>query len=247
MTPTHEAIKAARAEGYRARMLPGVSASDCLYADVGFNPSEAGIQFYEATDLLVYNRVLHPENNVVIWQIGLVGNPTSLDDVSKLPILLEYLYQYYDPDCEVVHYQGSVFAVCEPMIERLPLCQLGQGARVTNMSTLYISQQRKPQLDMDMVRRLGLIPSLPSEEEAAEINKIRPRAYEEVPRRSALADFVVAAATDPDLLTRFEHGPEATAAGVDLSAEERGALITRMPGRIWAAIKSAAATESPST
>ncbi|HEY0553000.1 MAG TPA: SAM-dependent methyltransferase [Thermoanaerobaculia bacterium] len=245
VTPTHEAIKVARAEGYSARMLPGVSASDCLYADVGFNPSEAGIQFYEATDLLVYNRVLHPENNVVLWQIGLVGNPTSLDDVSKLPILIEYLYQFYDPDCEVVHYQGSVFSVCDPLIERLPLRELGKGARVTTMSTLYIPPQKKLQPDMDMIQRLGLVPIQPHSQEAERVKDIQPRAYERSPNRSALADFVLAAATDPDLLVRFEHSPESAAADAVLSEEERGALLTRMPGRIWGAIKNGA-TQEPS-
>jgi hypothetical protein len=213
---------------------------------VGFNPSEAGIQFYEATDLLVYNRVLHPENNVVIWQVGLVGNPTSLDDVSKLPILIEYLYQFYDPDCEVVHYQGSVFSVCEPMIERLPLRELGQGARVTNMSTLYIPPQRKPKLDMEMVRRLGLIPIQPQSQEAERVKDIQPRTYEGTPNRSALADLIVAAATEPGLLMRFDRSPETVAAGADLSEDERGALLTRMPGRIWAAIKNAASPEPAS-
>jgi hypothetical protein len=244
VTPTHEAIKTARAEGYSARMLPGVSASDCLYADVGFNPSESGIQFYEATDVLVYNRVLHPENNVVLWQIGLVGNPTSLDDVSKLPILIEYLYQFYDPDCEVVHYQGSVFSVCDSLVERLPLCELGKGAKVTTMSTLYIPPQKKPELDMEMVRRLGLIPIQPQSGETEGAREIQPRVYEASPNRSALADFVLAAATDPDLLIRFEQGPEAVAASSVLSEDERGALLTRMPGRIWAAIKNAATQEA---
>jgi Tetrapyrrole (Corrin/Porphyrin) Methylases len=246
VTPTHEAIKAARAEGYSARMLPGVSASDYLYADVGFNPSEAGIQFYEATDLLVYNRPLHPENNVVIWQIGLVGNPTSLEDYSKLPILIDYLYKFYDPECEVAHYQGSVFSTCDSVVEWLPLRELGKGARVTSMSTLYIPPQRKPQLDQDMVQRLGLAPSAPQSEEAERAKSVKPRVYEGTPSRSALADFIAATATDPDLLTRFEQCPESVAAGLPLTEDERGALLTRMQGRIWAAIKNAAPPE-PST
>ena len=34
----HESIRRARAEGYRARMLPGISAEDCLFADLGVDP-----------------------------------------------------------------------------------------------------------------------------------------------------------------------------------------------------------------
>ena len=113
--PSHKAIEVARAEGYSARMLPGVSAADCLYSDVGFNPAQAGCQFYEATDLLLHRRVLHPENNVIIWQVGCVGDLASRQGgyQSNLPVLVEYLEQFYDPGCEVVHYQGSVFPGCD--------------------------------------------------------------------------------------------------------------------------------------
>lgn len=239
VTPTHEAIKVARSEGYSARMLPGISAEDCLFADLGFNPSETGVQSYEATDLLVYKRILHPESNVIIWQIGLVGNPTSLDDTSKLPVLIEYLCEFYNPDCEVAHYQGSVFSVCDPVIEWLPLRELGRGAKVTSMSTLYIPPQNKPLLDKEMVQRLGLGPKQQQGDEAESDKNIQTRVYEETPNHSALANFVLATATDPDLLTNFEKCPEAVAANGGLSEDEHGALLTRMPGRIWAAIKNA--------
>src|SRR5262245_31948317 len=33
--PGHEAVRRARSEGYAARMVPGISAEDCLFADLG--------------------------------------------------------------------------------------------------------------------------------------------------------------------------------------------------------------------
>src|SRR5205823_3853440 len=51
--PSHEAIRRARSEGYRARMLPGISAEDCLFADLGVDPAIGGCQSYEATDFFV--------------------------------------------------------------------------------------------------------------------------------------------------------------------------------------------------
>ena len=36
--PVHEAIRRTRAEGYPARMLPAISAEDCLFADMGLDP-----------------------------------------------------------------------------------------------------------------------------------------------------------------------------------------------------------------
>lgn len=234
--PSHRAIEQARSEGYSARMLPGVSAADCLYADVGFDPALAGAQFYDATDLLLHRRVLHPDNSVIIWQIGTVGNPTSRGDASKLPILVEYLGQFYDRECEVVHYQGSVFSICRPLVERLALCELGRGARVTNMSTLYIPPQKKPAFDPEMARRLGLAGEDRGAPESGSPAPERTSVYRPVPERSALAEFILATATDPTLLTDFEIDSRRAAARARLSSQELQALLTRMPGRIWTAI-----------
>ena len=43
--PSHESVRRARAAGYPARMLPGVSAQDCLIADLGIDPGD-GCQAY---------------------------------------------------------------------------------------------------------------------------------------------------------------------------------------------------------
>src|ERR1700676_3415101 len=67
--PTHEAIRRARADGIEARMLPGVSAEDCLFADLGIDPAPTGCQSFEATDFLVYNRHIDPTAALVLWQL----------------------------------------------------------------------------------------------------------------------------------------------------------------------------------
>ena len=50
--PSHESIAIARLEGFSARMLPGISAEDCLFADIGLDPGKDGCQSFEATDFL---------------------------------------------------------------------------------------------------------------------------------------------------------------------------------------------------
>lgn len=72
-SPTHRAIALAKAEGFKAIMLPGVSAEDCLCADLGIDPATIGLLTYEATDLLIRNRVLVPSIPLVLWQVGVVG------------------------------------------------------------------------------------------------------------------------------------------------------------------------------
>ena len=77
VAPSHEAVRRAREEGFRARMLPGVSAEDCLFADLGVDPARFGCQSYEATDFLVHGSRVDPTATLVLWQIGTVGNAAA--------------------------------------------------------------------------------------------------------------------------------------------------------------------------
>ncbi len=58
--PGHEAISRARSEGFPAVMLPGISAEDCLFADLGVDPARHGCQSFEATDFLLSQRTIDP-------------------------------------------------------------------------------------------------------------------------------------------------------------------------------------------
>jgi uroporphyrin-III C-methyltransferase len=49
VNPSHAAIKKVRDSGLRAEMLLGISAEDCLIADLGIEPAHYGCQSYEAT------------------------------------------------------------------------------------------------------------------------------------------------------------------------------------------------------
>lgn len=80
---THESVRRARAEGYEARMLPAISAEDCLFADLGVDPADHGCQSYEATDFLVHDRMVDPTSALVLWQIGVVGNFAYVDGTSR--------------------------------------------------------------------------------------------------------------------------------------------------------------------
>lgn len=56
----HLAVGLAREAGFEARMEPGISAEDCLIADLGMDPSQYGCQSYETTKLLFYKHVVDP-------------------------------------------------------------------------------------------------------------------------------------------------------------------------------------------
>ena len=70
---THRAVAIARREGYRAVMRPGISALDCLCADLGVDPSQPGMATYEATDMILRQRKPDTALHVVLWQVGLIG------------------------------------------------------------------------------------------------------------------------------------------------------------------------------
>ena len=73
VSPSHRALVLAREEGYEARMLPGISAEDYMFAELEVDPATHGCVTYEASELLLRNRTLDPTSHNVIWQVGSVG------------------------------------------------------------------------------------------------------------------------------------------------------------------------------
>jgi uncharacterized protein YabN with tetrapyrrole methylase and pyrophosphatase domain len=68
VSASHESIRRLRRGGFSARMLPGVSAEDCLVADLGMDPAKDGCQSFEATDFLVSRRRFDPTSALILWQ-----------------------------------------------------------------------------------------------------------------------------------------------------------------------------------
>jgi uncharacterized protein YabN with tetrapyrrole methylase and pyrophosphatase domain len=154
---SHEAIRRARAEGFEARMLPGISAEDCLFADLEVDPAADGCQSFEATDFLVRERVFDPHSALVLWQIGSLGVITyhlrDLWNADGLGYLVDVLARHFPQDHPVVVYEASHYPICEPLIQRVPLSSL-TGCTITTHSTLWIPPIAKPPLDAGMLARV---------------------------------------------------------------------------------------------
>jgi hypothetical protein len=156
--PGHEAIRRARSEGYRARMLPAVSALDCLVADLGIDPAATGLQSYEATDFVIHRRRPDTTAFLVMWQIGVVGELgyASAPRRENLALLADRLVRAYPPRHEVIVYEASPYPlVANPFVLRLPLEEL-PDARVPLLATLVVPPARKPRRDRALAARLGL-------------------------------------------------------------------------------------------
>jgi hypothetical protein len=162
VTPSHNAIEIARREGYEARMLPAVSAEDCLYADLGVDPSIPGLQIFEATDLLLRQRQIDTTMNLMLFQVGCVGDVGFKFhgyDNQNFKVLVDYFELSYGPDHELVNYVASMFPIGEPTMVRHRIGDLKDpeiARSVTGISTFFIPALRLSESNSRIARQFGL-------------------------------------------------------------------------------------------
>lgn len=157
--PMHEAVRRARAEGYRACMLPAISSEDCLFADLGIDPA-AGCQTYEATDFLIYRRGFDRRSALVLLQVGAIAEFGYKTDAgvwnrAGLRVLAETLCEQYPANHRAIVYEAACYACCKPVVNPIELAQL-PAAGVTPISTLYVPPIDGYRADPEMLARLGL-------------------------------------------------------------------------------------------
>lgn len=138
----HEAVRLARREGYRARMLPGVSCEDCLFADLGVDPALHGMQSHEATLFLERAMTWDPRAAVLLWQVGLLGDPDyrAAYQPRGLDRLAARLAEGYGPAHRAVLYELPAYGGGAPIVQELALADL-PGAPVSWATTLYVPPQ----------------------------------------------------------------------------------------------------------
>jgi uncharacterized protein YabN with tetrapyrrole methylase and pyrophosphatase domain len=157
--PVHEAVRRARSEGYPARILPAISSEDCLFADLGIDPARDGCQSYDATDFLLHRRILDPTAAVVLWQIGVTGDPlyrAGRYDLSLLPLLIERLLRFHPPEHVGYVYEAALFPGAEHVLHATRLDELDR-VPLSSASTLYIPPSRPPAVDDAVLRRLEAV------------------------------------------------------------------------------------------
>ena len=162
VTPSHNAIEIARREGYEAEMLPGISAEDCLYADLGVDPSIPGLQIFEATDLLLRQRRIDTTMNLILFQVGCVGDVGFKFhgfENKNFGILVDYLENVYGPDHEVTNYVASMFTMADSTIAKHRIGDLRDpkvAASITGISTFFIKASTVSTNDTAVAAKFGL-------------------------------------------------------------------------------------------
>ena len=155
--PSHEAVRRAREEGFEARMLPAVSAEDCLVADLGVDPGERGWQSWEATGFLLHGFRPDPTAGLVLWQVDGIGKlDWNLDpDPRGLQALAEVLVELYPPEHEVVFYRASIYPIVPGTVVRMPLRELAT-LDSPPAPTLYVPPLPSRPVDAAMAARIGV-------------------------------------------------------------------------------------------
>jgi len=157
--PTHKAIEIARSEGFSAHMEPGVSAADCLYADLGFDPGKYGCQHYEASQFMFNRRCLDTGAYLILWQVGLSGDQSLArfsTGAAYRQVLVDVLHRDYPLHHEVILYQAATLPTFQPKIIRLPLEQL-PAAHADMHFTLVVPPAQPLQPDQEIRERLSTL------------------------------------------------------------------------------------------
>jgi len=153
-----DAVKMAREKGYYAKVLPGISAEDCLFADLLVDPGSCGCQSYEATDLLIHRRPLTPQSHLILWQVGIIGilgHQNSINSQEGLQVLVNYLKDYYSLQHKVFLYEAEQYPSYEPYIQKTTIEKLPE-AKTSRLTTLYIPPESKLPCDQKMLESLKM-------------------------------------------------------------------------------------------
>lgn len=155
----HRAVALAREEGFEATMEPGVSAEDCLYADLGIDPGEFGCQHYEASQLMFYQRRLDTSAYLVIWQPGVAGDRSYRrfsTPASHRRLLVDLLAADYPLDHLCTIYEAATLPIQTPRIERTTLAGLADAA-LSAQSTLVLPPCAPMQRNEPLLARLAAL------------------------------------------------------------------------------------------
>lgn len=136
----HKAILKAQSEGYDAYMEPGISADDCLFADLNLDPGATGCQQFEANQYLYYKRVIDTASLLILWQIGVVGDKDSKNfttDKTSIQSLVDKLSQTYSLDHQVIIYEAKLLSIDKIRKDKIRLKDLPEQQLTLN-STLVV-------------------------------------------------------------------------------------------------------------
>ena len=154
----HQAIAEARQAGHDAVMEPGISAEDCLYADLGIDPGSVGCQHFEAGQFVTHIRNVDPAAYLVLWQIAVVGDQTTRRfeiGSAYRELLVDVLEKSgYPRDHEVIVYEAATLPIGSPRMDRIYLRDLAQ-TELRLQTTLVVPPSQPLQRNQAILDRIA--------------------------------------------------------------------------------------------
>lgn len=146
--PGLESIYIAKKNGAETVILPGVSAEDCMFADLRINPGSCGCYSIEATDLLLYQRSIDVSSHLTIWQAGMIFSIThdKPNGTKGITLLMDYLLNFYDSNAFVFLYEAAIYPGTPPVIIKVKLADLHKQV-ISTICSLYLPPTRIKSMD----------------------------------------------------------------------------------------------------
>ncbi|BDX06794.1 SAM-dependent methyltransferase [Planctobacterium marinum] len=158
VTSTRLASDVLKQEGYPVKMLPGIAADACLYADLDLDPADTGCQSYEATRFLLTKRTPDTSAALILWQLGLTGEHTSdhfKPGEQGLKALSKLLQEYYPAEHMICIYEAPTLPGFQPRKDWIAIRELSE-AEVSVISTLYVPACNESVFAQERLEWLGI-------------------------------------------------------------------------------------------
>lgn len=156
-SPGLQAIKLAKEIDIETLILPGISAEDCLFADLEIDPGNCGCLSIDASEFLFKKRTLDSHNHVIFWQIAMIGslNHAIHPDSNTKKLFLQKLWQYYEPDFEGYLYEAAIYPGMSAKITPIKLRDIAH-TELSTLATLYLPPKSKALPDNLVLEQLNL-------------------------------------------------------------------------------------------
>lgn len=156
----HKAIAEARGAGYAAVMEPGISAEDCLYADLGIDPGTVGCQHFEAGQFVTHSRSVDLAAYLVLWQVAVVGDQTTRRfeiGPAYRELLVDVLeHSGYRRDHQAIVYEAATLPISEARTDRIRLGDLPR-TELRLQTTLVIPPAQSMQRNQAVLDRIAAL------------------------------------------------------------------------------------------
>lgn len=235
------AIAIAKMEGHETMLLPAVSATDCLFADLGIDPGVIGVHVVKASAVLRDDTFLATDNHVVLVQVGSVGDNTfsfSGYKHTKLDRFFERLISIYGEEHDSVYYVAAIFPGLDPVVILRKLGEYRQRAFQDSVSaaTLYLPPAGVSFASLTAIQAFDSRDPY-GEFERNAIEGIRehttPDGFKDRHASEPMLRAMTELATNPESARTFRRNPQAFLASYpDLTSAEREALLSRDLSRL---------------